>query len=231
MILRYVNLDIALLPQAFTAVRGDGGETGENGPKGGDKTKMNKYLRKLMESNTQLSEREMLEIMDRILVETYKKGTVLLRQGEISDKCYFVLKGCVRQYAFGDDGKETTYNFFTEGQSVVLFKSYKQRVPSDYSLSCIEECTLIVGSVDSEEKMYDQFPELKNITRIIMEQNFGQAQDDTAMLMGTSPEERYLRLLEKRPELIKRVPQHQLASYLGITPESLSRIKKRITPR
>jgi len=192
--------------------------------------KMNKYLRQFMENNTRLSEKEMLEIMDHILVNTYKKGTILLKQGDISDKCYLVLKGCIRQYSFGDDGKETTFNFFTEGQSVVLFKSYKQRVPSDYFLSCIEDSTLIVGSLDSEERMYDQFPELKNITRTIMEQNFGQAQDDTSMLLGATPEERYLRLLEKRPDLIKRVPQHQLASYLGITPESLSRIKKRITP-
>ncbi|WP_425803211.1 Crp/Fnr family transcriptional regulator [Desulfitobacterium sp. Sab5] len=191
---------------------------------------MNKYLRQFMESNTQLSESEMREIMERILVSIYQKGTVLLKQGDISDKCYFVLKGCIRQYAIGDDGKETTYNFFTEGQSVILFKSYKQKVPSAYFLSCLEESTLIVGSLDSEEKMYDQFPELKNITRTMMEQNFGQAQDDTALLMGAAPEERYLRLLEKRPGLIKRVPQHQLASYLGITPESLSRIKKRLTP-
>lgn len=168
---------------------------------------MNKYWRQFMESKMQLSESEMLEIIDHILVNTYKKGTVLLKQGDISDKCFFVLKGCVRQYAFGDDGKETTYNFFTEGQSVVLFKSYKQRVPSDYFLSCIEDSTLIVGSLDSEERMYDQFPELKNITRVIMEQNFGQAQEDAAMLMGADPEERYLRLLEKRPELIKRVPK------------------------
>ncbi len=192
---------------------------------------MDKYLRQFMENNTQLSENEMLEIMEHITVNTYKKGAVLLKQGDVSDKCYFVLKGCVRQYAVGDDGRETTYNFFTEGQSVVLFKSYKQRVPSDYFLACIEESTLIVGSLDSEEKMYGQFPALKNITRIIMEQNFGQAQDDAAMLMGVAPEDRYLRLLEKRPELIKRVPQHQLASYLGITPESFSRIKKRLTPR
>lgn len=192
---------------------------------------MKKYLRQFLEKNTTLSEQELLEVMAHILVNSYKKGTVLLKQGDISGKCYFVLKGCVRQYAVGDDGRETTYNFFTEGQSIVLFKSYKLKVPSDCFLGCLEDSVLIVGSPDSEESMYDQFPEVKNITRNIMELNFGQTQEDTAMLMGRTPEERYLRLMEKRPELIKRVPQHQLASYLGITPESLSRIKKRITPR
>jgi CRP-like cAMP-binding protein len=191
---------------------------------------MNNYLRQFLENNTNLSEQELLEAMAHILVNSYKKGTVLLKQGDISEKCYFVLKGCVRQYAVGDDGKETTYNFFTEGQPIVLFKSYKQKVPSDYFLGCLEDSELIVGSSDSEKSMYDQFPEFKNITRNIMELNFGQVQEDTALLMGGTPEECYLRLMKKRPGLIKRVPQHQLASYLGITPESLSRIKKRITP-
>lgn len=191
---------------------------------------MNKYLQQFLEKNTTFSEQELLEVMAHILVNSYKKGTVLLKQGDISEKCYFVLKGCVRQYSVREDGSETTYNFFTEGQPVVLFKSYKLQIPSDYFLACLEDSTLIVGSPDSEESMYNQFPEFKNITRHIMELNFGQTQEDTAMLMGGTPKERYLRLMEKRPGLIKRVPQHQLASYLGITPESLSRIKKRITP-
>lgn len=188
---------------------------------------MNKYLLQFMEKHTSLSKENIQEIMSHMVVETYKKGTILLKQGERSDKCYLVLKGCIRQYSNSSEGKEITHNFFTEEQAVVMFKSYKLGVPSDYSLACLEDSTLLVGSIESEEKMYTQYPELKNITRSIMELNFGEVQDDIASFMGATPEERYRRLLDKRPELINRVPQYQLASYLGMTPESFSRIKKR----
>ncbi len=88
---------------------------------------MNRLLRHFLEKNTTLSEQEISEVIANILVNTYKKETVLLKQGDISEKCYFVLKGCIRQYSVGDDGRETTYNFFTEGQAVVLFKSINKK--------------------------------------------------------------------------------------------------------
>lgn len=190
---------------------------------------MNQYLQQFMEKYTSYDNEKLQQVMNHMLVNTYKKGTILLKQGEISDKCYLVLAGCIRQYSYGDDGEDITHNFFTEEQAVVLFTSYKLKVPSDYYLSCIEDSTLLVGSLESEERMYEQFPELQNITRSIMEMNFGKSQDDIAQFMGATPEERYRKLLEKRPDLINRVPQYQLASYLGMTPESFSRIKKRIT--
>jgi CRP-like cAMP-binding protein len=190
---------------------------------------MNHHLLQFIEKNTSLNRGEILEIMQHMAIETYSKGTILLRQGEISDKCYFVLTGCIRQYSVGNDGKEVTVNFFTEEQAVVIFKSYKQRIPSDYFLTCLEDSTLLVGDFESEESMYKKFPVLEKITRIIIEHNFGKEQDEKARFMGAVPEERYRMLLEKRPGLINRVAQHQLASYLGITPESLSRIKKRVS--
>jgi CRP-like cAMP-binding protein len=87
---------------------------------------------------------------------------------------------------------------------------------------------LVVGSLDYEQEMYQKFPKLAALTRALMEQDFGKTQSAFVAFMSSSPEERYRKLLTDRPDLLGRAPQHQIASYLGVTPESLSRIRKRI---
>jgi CRP-like cAMP-binding protein len=174
-----------------------------------------------------LSEEEIKEIADNILVQTFKKGVILLKEGDTADICFFVLKGCVRQYHLVDNEEKTTA-FFTEEQAVVSFASYSQQLPSKHYWSCVEDSVLVVGSLDHEQEMYQKFPKLAAITRALMEQDFGKTQSAFAAFMTSSPEERYRKLLTDRPNLLGRVPQHQIASYLGVTPESLSRIRKRI---
>ncbi|MFD2672149.1 Crp/Fnr family transcriptional regulator [Marinicrinis sediminis] len=175
-----------------------------------------------MKRYTDISESDLEKMAEHIPVAVLKKGTVLLHQGEVPDKCYFVLKGCVRQYTTDETGKETTCQFFTEEQSVTIFNG-----ATKYTLHCLEDCVLIVGDLSVEQDMYERHPELERMTRKMIEENLGDMHDDFASFMASSPEERFLALQEKRPGLIDRVPQYQLASYLGITPESLSRIKKR----
>ena len=189
---------------------------------------MKKILLKYMTRFTTLNEEEQQAIAENILIEEYKKGTTLLRQGDIPTKCYFVLQGCVRQYAIDETGKEVTSNFYTEEQAIANFNHHKQDKSSAYSLTCLEDCILVVGDLDSEKDMYNKYSQLEAMTRMMIEQNFGEVQDELASFIASAPEERYKALLRKRPHLVDRVPQHQLASYLGITPESLSRIKKRI---
>lgn len=189
---------------------------------------MKKILLKYMTRFTTLNEEEQQAIAENILIEEYKKGTTLLRQGDIPTKCYFVLQGCVRQYAIDETGKEVTSNFYTEEQAIANFNHHKQDKSSAYSLTCLEDCILVVGDLDSEKDMYNKYSQLEAMTRMMIEQNFGEVQDELASFIASAPEERYKALLRKRPHLVDRVPRHQLASYLGITPESLSRIKKRI---
>lgn len=181
-----------------------------------------------MKRYTTQSDAELEKIAEALPVTTFEKGTILLHQGEVPDKCYFVLKGCVRQYAVDENGKEITYNFFTEEQSVVIFNQQTEDKASNYTICCMEDCVLVEGDLSIEQDMYDTYPILEKMTRKIIEENIGDIHYDFAAFMASTPEERYKTLLKKRPGLMDRVPQHQLASYLGITPESLSRIKKRL---
>jgi CRP-like cAMP-binding protein len=190
---------------------------------------MIKILLKYMSDFTLISEDEQRAISESLRIDEYKKGKWLLRQGEVSAiKCYFVLMGCVRQFFIDESGKEVTSNFFTEEQAIPIINEQTQGDLSKYSLVCVEDCILVVGDVDSEKTMFNKYPQLEIMIRKMMEINLGEMQEQFGEFINSSPEERYESVLRKRPQLIDRVPQHQLASYLGITPESLSRIKKRI---
>jgi CRP-like cAMP-binding protein len=177
-----------------------------------------------------LSEEEVQGIIENMTVRTFRKGTLLLKAGEIYTECYFVLEGCVRQYLVVDEVEKTTA-FFTEEQAVVSFSSYAEQIASKYYLACVEDSLLIIGDLSTEQEMYQKFPKLAPITRAITEQEYGETQETLASFITSSPEERYLNLLKTRPELLQKAPQHQIASYLGMTPESLSRIRKRVAKR
>ncbi|USB33215.1 Crp/Fnr family transcriptional regulator [Paenibacillus sp. YPG26] len=189
---------------------------------------MKDILYKYMSRWTSLNDEDQQAIVDEISIEEFKKGTDLIAQGDVPTKCYFILKGCVRQYAIQEDGREITSNFYTEEQAIAIFNHHKPDKSSDYTFTCTEDSVMVVGDLDTEKDMYNKHPQLESMTRRMIEESFSQVQEEFALFIASSPEERFRTLLMKRPSLIDRVPQHQLASYLGVTPESISRIKKRI---
>lgn len=185
--------------------------------------KLIKYFSKIMP----LSNEEARAIAGTMRIKEYPKGTVLLREGQISAEAYFVLEGCVRQY-FLVDGEEKTTNFFTEEQWVISINSFSENIPSTHFMSCCIDSVLVVGNREEEERLYKQFPRFETISRKVMEKIFAEQQAIMASHTTDTPEQRYLKLLKLRPELFQIIPQYQLASYIGVKPESLSRIRKRI---
>lgn len=173
-----------------------------------------------------LSKEEQVAVANLNSVKNFTKGTFLIKEGELFKNSYFVLRGCVRHY-FLIDGEEKTTNFYTENQSILISNPGKSS-KSKFYLECIEDTTCSVTTFIQEEAMYKRFPRFQALCRISTEKELGEYQERFATFMISTPEQRYLNLLKNQKDLIQRVPQYQLASYIGVTPESLSRIRKRI---
>lgn len=152
--------------------------------------------------------------------------TVLLGAGEVAQRLYIIKQGCIRLW-FNHDGKDVTLQFFFEGQPVASIESFMRETPSLFSIETIEptvvwECDKaeILRLADDSAELKDEFckfiaDRLINYTHLFLSR------------IKDSPQTRYARLLEEHPEIIKRIPQHYIASYLGITAVSLSRIRNR----
>lgn len=188
---------------------------------------MKEMLTQFISSFKKFDENEIKTIAEHTRIESFKKGTIILREGQICNKCYFVLKGCVRQYQL-INGNEKTTGFFIERQAAVMYSSYLEKKPSNYYLSCVEDSILTVGTREQEQELHKQHPNLEHLIYTLLPQDFAKAQEHIALLKNYGPEERFLILMQRQPELMNRVPLHQLASLIGVTPESLSRIRKRI---
>ena len=177
-----------------------------------------------------LTEEEARAITETMTIRQYSKGTVLLKEGQVSTEVYFVLEGCVRQF-YLVDGEEKTANFFTEEQWVISMNSFSQNQPSNHFLDCCIDSTLVVGNRDKEESLYRRFPKFETVSRKVMEKVFAEQQEIMSSYTTDTAEQRYLKLLKARPDLFQKIPQYQIASYVGVKPESLSRIRKRIAHR
>lgn len=173
-----------------------------------------------------LTEEEKALILSLDLFRTEKKGTVLLQAGQHSPYIYLVLKGCIRVY-YPMDGEEKTTALYTEMEGMTPHCTLTN-APSEYCISCVEDAVLVVADVNMEAEILRRYPTFERLCRVFSEELVAKQQLTFDAFKLSSPEERYQNLLQTRPDLIQRVPQHQLASYLGIKPQSLSRLRARM---
>ncbi|NRB52885.1 MAG: Crp/Fnr family transcriptional regulator [Saprospiraceae bacterium] len=190
------------------------------------KNQLIEYISQFVELNKE----EAQSILSAIAVKQYQAGDTLLKEGMISRMSFFNLKGCVRLFYLVDGEEKTTF-FYTENQFITSIRSFTERVPANHYLECVEECNLALIPYEVEKQLLERFPKLEIFSRIILEQELANYQEMLSTFIISSPEQRYLNLLQTAPELLNRVPLYQLASYIGVKAESLSRIRARISKR
>ncbi len=154
------------------------------------------------------------------------KKTILLSEGEISKKLYFIEKGCIRMF-FTSNGKDISFQFFMEGQFVSSIESFRANEPSLFAIECLEPSIVHSISKDDFNRTLHEHPEVRNQMEEIIFQRLLFYQKLFLSRIKDNPEKRYLDLLENNPDMLLRIPQHYIASFLGITPVSLSRIRNR----
>ncbi len=169
---------------------------------------------------------EIETIVDITIVDSYKKGTILLKEGQIPTKCYMVLEGCIREYQI-IDGEEKSTAFYMEGESCTSYVNKGRTVSSNHYWECAEDCILTISHQNFEDQLRTLVPRLDAIISHVAMEKLNNAKEEWSDFVSSSPEERYLNLLQNRPSLLNRIPHHQIASYLGMKPQSLSRIRKR----
>ena len=175
----------------------------------------------------QLSEDEKNIIRNGTEISVIKKGVILLKEGQIPKDNYFIIEGCIRQY-YLTNGEEKTSNFVIEEEWIFPFTGVENNGKSKYYLECIEDSHLLIANDEHGNDFLEEFPKFQKISQQILEKEIVKQQNELAKFINQSPEQRYIDLQKNRPDLLSRAPQHQIASYIGVKPESLSRIRKRI---
>ncbi len=158
----------------------------------------------------------------------YKKKTLLLRQGEICRFEAYIVKGCVKKYYIDQSGNEVILQFAVEDWWISDIGSFAEQKPSNLFIETLENTELLVIDYEGKETLYKLIPHLERVFRIMLQRAYSVLESRFYATISHSAETRYLEFVKKYPSIPQRVPQQQIASYLGITPESLSRIKSNI---
>ena len=157
-----------------------------------------------------------------------KKKDFLLKQGEICKYGAFVIQGLLRTFHINAKGEEQTLQFGTEDWWFTDLDSFFNQIPSRLNIQALEDSTLLLLSYKKREKAREKFPFVEELNRVMLQKSYTALQNRLIDNLSKTADERYLDYIKKYPHIVKQLSNIQIASYLGISPESLSRIKTKI---
>lgn len=160
-----------------------------------------------------------------------KKRQFLLHNGEVCRYLAFVNHGCLRRYTIDHKGDEHILQFAIEDWWISDLNSFLSGAPSTHNIDALQNSEVLLLEKSARENLFEAVPALERFFRLLLESNYIAAQKRISQALSASAEERYLTFVETYPRLVKQVPQNQIASYIGITPQSLSRIRKELSAK
>ncbi len=191
---------------------------------------MYEVISQSLRSLVDFTDEELFLFMQKLKPATIKKHAFYLKEGLICKNMAIIHKGCFRHYFRGEKG-EHTVQFFFEGDWIGDYDSFLRSIPSEDFIEALENSEIFTLSYADQQALYKQSQRFETFGRLIAESLFiTSAKQKRALLMQTA-EERYLELLNTNPKIFERLPQHLIASFLGIQPPSLSRIKAKLFSR
>lgn len=185
------------------------------------------YFQKLIPLNTE----EKQLVCDLFKPRLYRKRQYVLQEGDICNQFNFVVRGCLRMYKVDDKGNTHILQFAAENWWLSNIGSFHERKPSELNIDALEDTMVLQINYDNLLLLYTKAPIFDRIFRVLIENSFVSLQKRLLHNISSSAEERYLSFIESYSHLTNRLPQTQIASFLGITPEFLSRLRKRQTKK
>jgi CRP/FNR family transcriptional regulator, anaerobic regulatory protein len=188
-------------------------------------------FRTYLQSRAGVTDEELHRISEMPKSRTFEKGQSLLHKGEVCRHAFFVEKGLLRAYTIDELGKEHIIQFASENWFMSDRSSAYFNEPSDFYIEAIEETTVVLLDKEFIDLAATESTSFRQYNERALQNHIRQLQKRINLLLGASAEKRYLDFISLYPDLTLRVPQWMIASYLGITPESLSRVRKELAKR
>lgn len=181
------------------------------------------YLRRVLP----FTDAELTAMAEVLRPRTFAKGAFFLKEGEVCREVLFIQSGLIRLY-YVNDGRENIRQFMFENSFITEYESFLSRRPSNYFIDAIEPTQALALSFEDLEALQQRFTNFLRFGKIIAESVVIHVGNRYMSLIRDDATTRYLTLMKERPKVMQRVPQYMIASYLGITPEALSRIRKEL---
>ena len=171
---------------------------------------------------------EELLFLSKIETKNYKAKTIILNAGEVCKNSYFVNSGLLRSFNINDNIAEHVLSFACEGWWIGDMYSLLSQKPGTLFIEVLEDAEVVLLSKENQEQLYQEIPKLERFFRILTENSLVANQERLMDNLSLSAEERFQKFCKRYPTLIQKVPQKQIASYIGVTPEFFSKMKTRM---